>query len=210
MTNLRADTINRLQQKDIPFHPNLPTIDASVIKTPQQVAEKAIALLCLASIAQDVDPEQVLEWVQSSGADECLKSEDLFLLEAASKNKLSQETVNRLSWMQEGFYVLCWSGHIIKKLEWPIEESDISAAQPITPPSVSPKEFIDGFKLRDELEIIKHLDLYYNLHASCLHPELWKNKRTGLQLNVCVVEERRRALEWLCSHEEWDEVPLDT
>jgi hypothetical protein len=58
-------------------------------------------------------------------------------------------------------------------------------------------------------QVVAACDLAYYLHWAIRQAELSGKQPPG-NLKSYVVVERRRALEWLLSKEDWDEVPLDT
>ncbi len=64
-------------------------------------------------------------------------------------------------------------------------------------------------RLRSDDQIVSAADLAYCLHWAIRQSEL-EGKRPPGKVPPYVVVERRRALEWLLSDEDWDDVPLDT
>lgn len=205
---VRQRTHALLQQRGIPSHPYLPLLDAEAIRPAGEVADKIVALYCLAGLANEADGGLLLEWLAEEDSLAVLDAGELKLLE---EPELPEDLLNELSWKQEALYALCWAAGIGEEMPWPDSEVDLSEVFPGIPPEVPIESFRTSLALRERWALIEALDLYYNLHASLSHSELWGGRDPERVLSTEVVVERRPALEWLCSGKlDWDEVSLDT
>ena len=206
--NVRAKTISRLKENNVPMHPHLPLIDIRGLRSTEEVCEKIIALYSLAGLANGATGIQLKEWLINENAWGYLSKTEQELI---NNNNLKPEELNEVSWKQESLYTLCWAGGITNEIVWPKNESDLSDIFQHIPPEKTFTDFFRSFKLIPLKNLVEQLDLYYCLHASVVHPELWKDTNLRDQLKIEVILERRQALEWLCSKSiKWDEVSLDT
>ncbi|EPS1221448.1 DUF4272 domain-containing protein [Burkholderia cenocepacia] len=65
--------------------------------------------------------------------------------------------------------------------------------------------FITGCSLRSRNDLISMLDLAY-----CLHWCIVDAPAESSNIHLHVVAERRRALEWMLSKDDWEAISLDT
>lgn len=205
---IRQRTEILLQQGNVPLHPHLPLLDTEGIRAAEEVADKIISLYCLAGVANGADAGMLLDWLTEAGGLASLDASDRRILEDVN---LPESLLNELSWKQESLYTLCWTSGVIEEIQWPDKECDLSNAFPAIPPEVPISNFKGAIALRESRAIIEALDLYYNLHASLSHPELWNGQNPATAMKIEVVLERRQALEWVCSDvAEWNDISLDT
>jgi len=73
----------------------------------------------------------------------------------------------------------------------------------------SPIEFVSGFVVRNQVEITEMCDLFYCIHWA-VRDLLLKGGASPLIVGSYVVEERRRALEWMIEERSWERITLDT
>jgi len=207
---IRSESEAVLTGHDVPIHPHLPLLDLDGTRSAQRVAQRVVALYCMAGLANGADPGMLRDWLVQESALSCLTASEVELLEKAPSS-FPNELLNELSWKQESLFVLCWSGGLASGVPWPDHECDLSSVFASIPPEVPVESFVGSFVSAPATELARTLDLYYCLHASLAHPELWDTKSGRRPVKIEVVEERRHALEWLCSCDtEWDEVTLDT
>lgn len=204
--NIRKKNESILIDAGIPLHPHLPLIEDVSLKKPRQVAERIVATYVLGGLANDADPTLLKEWLVDEGCWDILLPQEKIILE---QSELDNSVLNELSWMPESSYALAWAGNVVKQMDWPGAEADLEVFFEHIPPEVPISRFISEFALRNVGEIFQELDLYYCLHASAAHPELWGGQSINVKLEVILA--RRQALEWLCSGKTlWTEISLDT
>ena len=207
-SEIRQRTDALLQRRNIPRHPYLPLLEPGGIRAADEVADKIISLYCLAGLANGADAAMLLEWLTEADGLESLDAKDRDVLECAN---ICERLMNELSWKQESLYTLCWASGLIKEIQWPKKECDLSKAFSKIPPEVPINQFRRSLTLRPSITLNETLDVYCNLHASLMHPELWNGRNPTEALKIEVVLERRQALEWVCSDSlDWDEISLDT
>lgn len=205
---IRNQSIITLDQKGIPTNRNLPVLDNLQLRSKKDIASRLVIQYALAGLADDVSPEFIKEWLEENNLFSELNNIERDFLVVKS---LNNEQINELSWKQESLWLLCWIGTLVDELSFPAEECDLSNIFPFIPPDVDCQYFISNFLVRDEREIIQAVDLYYCLHSSYRHPELWVKKDFPGPLKVEVLLERRLALEWVVDpNTAWQDISLDT
>jgi len=206
--SFREETLRILRKHRIPAHPYLPLLDDSDFKKPEVVARRLIALYALAGLAHNVDPKELKAWLIAESLWDCVAPSERGFFDGRVFSE--QEDVD-LSWKQESLFTLCWSGGLTDTLDLPVGECDLTDIFPQIPPEVPCGHFVREFSLRDANAIWQQCDLYYSIHASHRHPELWEQDTYPDELRSEVIYERRRALDWLVNAQlNWDDVALDT
>ncbi len=78
-------------------------------------------------------------------------------------------------------------------------------------PKISQEEKTNNFKtkvkLRDLKELVVEADLVYCIHWGMVENSLRGKKN---EIPLYVIEERRRAIDWILYYESWEDVDLDT
>jgi hypothetical protein len=110
----------------------------------------------------------------------------------------------------EGMWALAWALGLISHLDHGKECSDSFVAMlPDIKAAESATAFRARVSLRSTEELVQELDLEYCLHWIVREAAL-QGRRPPAHMRADDLIERRRALEWLMSECEWDEVDLDT
>jgi|GEM_PF-1242872 len=207
-TLVRRKSIEWLAAHNVPNHPNLPLLGHKNLRSSHEVAQRVVALYCMAGIANGADSAMLLDWLEADGGINCLEPAEIATLLEPSH---SEERLNELSWIQESLYTLCWCCVLVEELSFPNNECDLSGVFSEIPPERNISEFVSSITLRDQNTIFQALDCYYCLHAALVHPELWGNPQTKSIPLLQIVLERRHALEWIFSRQEtWGDIVLDT
>lgn len=206
--SIRRESLKWLNEHSVSIHPHLPLLEINKLRSPRDVAQRIVALYCMAGIANGADSAMLLDWLKADGRIDCLESSEIATLRQSTH---SDERLNELSWMQESLYTLCWCSAVVEDLPFPDRECDLSRAFPKIPPERDFEDFAASIMLRDQYTLFQALDCYYNLHAALVHPELWNGPDRKLIPLLQIVLERRHALEWICSPlGPWRDVVLDT
>lgn len=185
----------------------LPVIDVRPTeqwKSAEDVAKRLVVLYALTGLAHDADSRKLLSWLDSESlTHDILKGERQYF----SKAELTQQDIVRLSWNQEGLYTLGWCLGLVKELPYPDGEAALDELFAVIPPRVGVDAFLARSQLVRSKDILQQADRYFCYHWILRHPECWKENVT---LNLDVVLERRRALEWVVCPMEYDDITLDT
>ena len=205
---IRTQSLKILEQEGVPENKNLPILDSLQLRSKEDIAARLVIQYALAGLADEVSPEFIKDWLEENNLFNQLDDYERHFLDAKS---LNEEQINELSWKQESLWTLCWVGKLVDELGFPAGECDLSSVFPRIPPDVDCQEFISNFLVREEWEILQAVDLYYCLHSSYRHPELWVEKNFPGSLKVEVLLERRLALEWVVDpNTAWHDISLDT
>jgi hypothetical protein len=183
----------------------LPLLDkAQTTKATNEIISRLLCLHATAACAHGFDRGKARAWLEQ----ELLSGE----LTAAERQFLegSQGDPDRFKVQVEGMWALAWALGIVPRLDFDkgCDDSFVTML-----PNLKVGEKSDTLrskvKLRSIDEVFSACDLAYCLHWAVRQAYLSGGGSAG-KVPPYVIEERRRALEWLLSSEQWDEVALDT
>ena len=184
--------------------------DTVKLRTPSEVARRALALFAAWGLTTEAPREEVLGWLEDSGLKaELTKAEQAFV--NATKPTPQQKT--NFSWQAERIAVLLWALLLLEKLPEPDAQCDTSVFQDLLPPFTeeSPESFIARARLRPEGELVEYARSTLDLHAWARDAKLRKAApRRPVDLEV--IQERHHAINWIVGYEglSWDLVTTDT
>ena len=209
---LNQNVISRLEKMKIPINENLPEVEPASSRDSKAIAIRTVILSVLLAISDDKNSLLFFkDFLISEGLFSHLSSYEnsLFL----NKPLTERDEIN-LSWSQEGLYALSWCLGIFSDMSLPFGEGDLEPVFPFLPPEVDVNSFFDTSTVISEQKILEELEFYYRLHWAKRHPEAWSfQSRISKfkKLNMSVIIERRRALEWVIdSSLDWDQINLNT
>lgn len=184
----------------------LPLLDHSLpLRSQDAVCARMLALHPVVAVACGFSPGRAKDWLIREDLTGWLSRTEVDYLDSAAGP--SDEISNQV----EALWAFAWTLSIIPELDFskPCPESFVHMLPDL-------KKGEDSNKIRERLslrsadELIRNLDLSYCIHwgirESARH--FWR-RRPG-KVDSYVVEERRRALEWIFSSDDWDEITLDT
>jgi hypothetical protein len=177
--------------------------DMTISRSPDEIVDRIFGMLCLAASAYGLDRKRALAWLKREGNPEALTLQEREFLGGSQMNPtLFMEQI-------EGMWALCWCLKIVPDLDF---SKPCAAGFAKLLPDLKKDEASAAFRekvcLRYFEEIVAKCDLAYCLHWGLVHQGLSdKQNKTS---KAYVIVERRRALEWLFSDENWDAVLLDT
>lgn len=202
----------RLRQIGADYFEELPLIETehdTKLRSTREVGARMCCLFACSAAANDIDREDVLEWLEENGIQDSLSpKKHSFLHDHAPKE---QDVIN-FGWRAEAVYCLLWS---VGKLERGLqtEEADIDEIFDAMPDPEEPLEpFFESFELKSKCKILNLSDFLYNAHWTCKRYRDNKTYKIG-ELNPDAVMEWHKAINWLtCYNDEdnWDEVSTDT
>lgn len=190
----------------VPTH--LPDLECVRLRQSTEVAERALCLFMLASIADsEVNAERVRDWCHSNEMLHFFDDHEKPYLERGCRLK-KREAINLL-WLIEALFTLLWAGQVVEEAPFPPSKCDVAEFPNIFPPKMATLEaFLTAtFNVRPLQEILVQAETYYCLDWALVEQDA-KLRRKGI--NRSIVVERRRALEWLISDKGWYEISLDT
>ncbi|MEF2966285.1 DUF4272 domain-containing protein [Paenibacillus sp. M1] len=212
-------TISYLKEKQIPYLetlPELPPLNELAVKSREEIARRAVALLIVIQYACDAEQEEdlgesrafVKGMLKKFGVSDELTGFESDLLEAAEPDR--QAAVN-LVWQYEAYWALLWALGLLETLDFPNRTCDCDFAIKTVSSCRSFAEFLDKTAMRRPEHILDEADKIYRLHWACVNARI-QGQPAPAGLNESVVMERRRALFWMLGHrdEAWDDISMDT
>ena len=197
--------------------PDLPVIEESKdvkLKSVDRICRRAIASLLSIQLACDIiegnnyeeSRDYFINFLRQFEVEDYLLPMEKKLFDGTYK---MADAVN-VSWTYESYWALCWALGLINKMGFPKDVCNTKLAISFVSICNSYNDFKKKVKLRDIEEILDMLDLYYRYHWATV-----ENSMTGTteikDLNLEVVAERRRGLEWLIKeNDDWFTISLDT
>ncbi len=203
--NIRESSWNKVTKYGLPVNPNLPSLgDIRLERSEETSVKRLMCLLAVAAAAYGFSHEQAQKWIVQEELIEELEDNEREFLEYGKGEIITFKT------QIEGMWTIAWALGIIKSLDFTKDcpNSFISKL-----PDLKKMESIELFKskvsLRKEAEIIKICDFVYCLHWAIRQTE-FEGISLPLKIQQYVVLERRRALEWFVSKDNWYDLQLDT
>jgi hypothetical protein len=173
------------------------------VRTPQEIATRALALFAVVGLGFDANRDEVLTWLRDEDLYEELTPMERVL--AVSERPTRKQLINA-SWQSEALIVLLWSLQKVEDLPPPNTQCDTSLFQKLLPPytDVSAKDFVRWATRRSDETLTGMADMILNLHA--------KARDASLGIDIEIVQERHRAINWVIGYDglPWDEVTTDT
>jgi len=205
----KARSMALLKAEGVPtidWLPVIETVDKAKLRSADQVARRALALVVIANKGEGADQALVDKLVADLGV-----SADLTPKEKAFIRKTAATKHERLQfvWRYEALHVLLWSIGFVDKLDRPDKTVDVRSTVRIF--VENKRGLIARAKLRAATEILDAADLIYRYHWAVKDAQL-NGRPPPAGLDADVVMERHHALNWLIGYagQEWDDVSTDT
>lgn len=200
---IRNQSLIQTKRLGYSFTPPIPLIDGDSLqpRTQQELGARALALSVVVAVSYGLERAVGQAWLEREKLYEALSpSERSFVEDIDSAN------ASIFNARVEALGIFAWAlGHVSSL---PFEQalpSNLVRIYPDLRNEESPQRFLAGCHLRSSNEMIAMLDLAYCLHWCVVDSPA---KLTKVQLHV--VAERRRALEWMRAREDWEDLSLDT
>ena len=196
-----------LRARGVPINDWLPVIgegdDDKRLRTPREVAERAVALYAVSVGAAPEEHENAVAFLRERGLWEAASpKERAFLLNPRPEE---QEVID-FTWRYEALFVLLWALGHVEDLPFPDDTCDRPLHEFVV--GLPPEDFVGRAALRPVDEILDATDLIYRCHWAVVEA---RGDRPGV-LDPDVVYERHYALNWLTKYGDagWDNVPTNT
>jgi len=209
-------SIEILRTQGIPYIEELPVIESSYEvtgKTLEEIAKRAIVLCISCNFASDILSNKKKRYLKDSKKF-FLKLLDTFnVKDAMTKeekelfDKMDKELAIQISWQLEGYLILLWTLGLIDEIEFPDVLVDPDSVTSLVSSCSSYKEFLEQCQLRDVEDVLDLADLTYRYNWYCVESRINDDEPI---INPEIVMERHRALNWLLSDDEWDNVEIET
>lgn len=221
----RLKSIELLRKQGIAINEHLSLLPSSEninLKSAEEVTKRALASILCIQLACSIQNgenyresalfvlQKLNEW--NISFDDLLPKERLLLQNKYTKNDNEDEFTKQdlidIVWTYETYYSLIWSLDLISNKELLDVSHTCNTEKAMAISSI----IIDlsPLKLKNTEKILDMLDLFYCYHWACVEKQIKPETNIG-NLNLEVVFERRRGLEWLISTEDdWNNISLDT
>lgn len=202
--DIRRHTRETVRKLGYPDPKTLPLIDSNVsCRSPQDVVERLLVLNCVAAIAYGFPASRGRGWLQQEHLEGALSSrESAFVMHGRAEPEEFQLQV-------EALWALTWVIGLVPDLDFTLScRGDFVAMLPDLQRNESGELIRGKAALRSERELLSALDLAYCLHWGEREASRnwWPRRRPPLP----GIRQRRHALEWVLSSQDWDAVVLDT
>ena len=193
--------------------PMVPPASEVTVKDFDTVCKRAVAALLATQISCEISQAQYgnihffTEMMDKFGVRDALNAKEQKLV----SGMFEQQDAVDVMWEYECYWSLAWALGLLDDIRDASDICDCTKAVRFVSSCQTMTEFQAKCRLRDTEEILDLLDLYYRYHWACVqNAYIDKNLPTG-NLNMEVVFERRRGLEWLIANEtDWHDIALHT
>src|SRR5262249_49327247 len=190
---------------DYPVNKALPLLDEMhVERTTTEIADRVLAMHTVAAAAWGFERQDAISWLTRENL--------MHALTEAEREFLVDGMRHPLPFMMgvEAMWALCWCLNLVADIDFarPCAES-LRAVFPDLLEDADSGAFRAKTRRREEAEMVANLDLAYCLHWGVAQANLRGQAPPG-RVKPYVIVERRRALEWVLSTDDWDDISLDT
>lgn len=205
---LRSESI--LRKDSVPINDYLPFIEdesEALVRTKEDVATRALALLVIAVKAEGLEQETVERLINIYGLKDALSPDEVKFIKDQSP---SQHDNTQFVWRYEAAWVLLWSLGYVDNLAYPNAICDVPMAIAFMQER-NKNQFIADARLRSASDILDEADVIYRYHWAVVDARI-NDKPSPAELDSSVVLERHYALNWLIGYmgQEWDDISTDT
>ena len=200
---IKQHTEEQLQGWSIQFNPALPTIEPESAVSPrsaQDIAARAYAISHIIGIAYDADRKALIGQLEQYGL-------------WSSVTKAEQKVLKTWHVSKQQKAMAFWLCESAQVLAWCLGLTDLNHFQPCDedladrlPPNQDPTVFIRTCIRQPMVDIQQQVDLLYRLHACVRHRGLNSYQIANHEV---IIAQRRRAINWIYSGQDWDAITLD-
>jgi len=203
--SVREQSLRLASGMGIPINQSLPLLDMPKQLQPiEAVIERVLCLHVVAAVAYGFHREKAKAWVHREEIYLCLTTAEREFLGSGIGD------AGQFKMQIEGMWALSWAMLLVPELDFlKVCDSQFVTILPDLRISESSERIRRTAKLRDIDEIFLKCDLAYCLHWAIREAEISPSMQVP-RIAAYVVVERRRALEWLLTTVNWDDLPLDT
>ena len=177
------------------------------VRTPQEVAERILALFAVIGKVYQGDTPEFKAWYQKHRIERYLSDDERYLLNVET---LSEDDRIDFSWRSEALVSLLWGIQVIDEMPVLNQHINVYSINGVSDILKDPERFQQTIQLRPDAELNEMEDMLYNQHWRVRDAQLF-GKPMPSELDPSVVYERRYGLSWLVGWgDDWDEVPTDT
>ena len=180
------------------------------IRSPREVAVRALALFAPVGVALGAPRAEVVPWLKNEQLWEELTPLEVEFL--SRENSPRQLMVN-FSWQTERLVVLLWALGRIDELPPSSVQCDPQLFQELLPPYVTEPvaNWIASATLRSDDELLQMADELLQQHWKARDAHLLRRPQPS-EIDIEIVQERHHAINWIIGYDglAWDDVTTDT
>lgn len=210
LNNVRQESLRTMVRLGYPAPPpHFPLVDNELAaRSSNDVVRRLAALSAVSAVAHGCPPSLAVQWLEAEGVIGALsRSEREYL------GKEDHAATDDEAGRPEAIHALAWAVRLMPSLDFGqlCPESLVNEV-PHPPGRYGPlgvATVAASASVRPVAELVAALDLAYCLHWAVADASL-RSQPTPGHVPGWVVVERRRALEWLLTPGDWDDLSLDT
>ena len=199
---IRQSSLAKVEQLGLPINLDLPLIeDFSNPQSKDNIVSRSLCTYALLTVTYGFDINFCKQWLLQENLIDNLTNTEQFLLENNRDWKAYQTRV-------ESLWELAWVMNLIDEVDYSkLCNNSLSSLFPKISKNQSTSSFRKYLEIRPYSEILSESDLTY-----CIHWGMMENALNNITnyVPLSVIEERRRALDWILYGYDWEDVPLDT
>ena len=199
-----------LRREAVPINQSLPVIETeseAYLRSKQEVAYRALALLVVAIKAEGLEQPIVEKLIEQYGLTPYFTPKETAFIRDPTPSKVDR---TQFTWRYESAWVMLWALGYVEDLGKPSSICDVSKAVTIMKERTS-AQFLADAKLRSFSQVLDEADLIYRYDWAVVDARV-NGKSAPSGLDPGVVQERHQALNWLIGYmdQHWDDVSTDT
>ncbi|MFT7878975.1 MAG: DUF4272 domain-containing protein [Sulfurimonas sp.] len=205
MEVIRNQTFSIVERLGYPINSNLPLLNKDMLpRDISDIVNRSLVLHAIVACSYGFDKSKAYIWIEQEGLQSYLSKAEFDFLKSKNREvQLFQSYV-------EDLYIFAWVLSFIESISLTSEcDASLVSVFPNLKINESSAKYRNIAKLRPVEELIGMLDIFYNIHWAITDMHLSGTKPINRIGNYVFIE-RRRALEWVLSKVQWDEVSLDT
>ena len=181
-----------------------------VIRSPDEVARRALALFSVVGLALGAERELVLQWLRENELWDALSPIEAGFIDSSPP---SRKQVINATWWSERLVILLWALGEVEQLPAADKQYDTREFQEVLPPfaDISVPAFVARAALRPDAELIEMADSMLGLHWAARNAEL-TDRASRAPVDIEIIQERHHAINWVIGYDgaPWDDVTTDT
>jgi hypothetical protein len=202
---IRTESIILAGRLGIAIPDALPLLDdGPLVRDAGETVNRLLAMTAIVAVSHGFDRARAMAWVEKEGLGSALVREELDYLRLGRGNREAFRA------RVEGMWALAWSVGIVNHMDFSRTcDENFVTLLPDLKAGESCAKWRTVAQLRALDDLRAQCDLAYCLHWALRQSQLSRTV-SPLRGKTIVVEERRRALDWLFDEAPWDEITLDT
>ncbi|WP_420381646.1 DUF4272 domain-containing protein [Novosphingobium sp.] len=180
------------------------------IRSPREVAFRALGLFSVVGLALGADRSDILDWLTEHDLWQKLSASEIGFVDTLDPSR--QQLVN-ISWLSERLVMILWALGAVDALPPPDEQCNTALFQEKLPPFalISVSDFVTAAQLRSPTELIAMADDVLGLHWEARDAR-HKGRTSNPRVDMEIIQERHHAINWVIGYDglDWDDVTTDT